>query len=1662
MTKHTLIIVLAFVLAFVAACSGPANDPPPPSYGQTTQGLAQSGANYTFPAGSLIIPTDTTYQDTGIFLAYGLVYQLLRNNVHVSWVIKPGKRLATIAPAGATRSGTIATFTTTQPHALGVGEPVVIRNVGVVTYNGTWSVTAVLSPTQFTVTLAATPAANSGNGTVTPSDFVASATDKQGGPAVVNYGYRSGPFVIDAADAAVATPIVDAWQAGNPTMKVHVTTAPFTGFVKRQLVAAPTVAQFDDGNASIASAYLNAAKIPDSQGLAWTATSTDLLTPAEVAGATCAGTGDCKNSDHADGSLFDSNHVPAYCQMMSMHWGVGNAATDLGREVVREYRTFLRFPTHLFAECQAVNAIENNTNVPIPLGASPTGATAAGTTATFTIASVPLAASPTGATEAGTTATFTTTVNHNLAVGDIASVAGVGTAGYNGAWTVATIVSATRFTAVLPASGLAASGGGTVTKPHQLAVGDSVLIAGVPVAGYNGTWVVTAAPSPTQFAVAVTTSGLGASGGGTMASFNGLFLTRSGYAIGAQPAEVDSYSYDQPFAQYDGRFNTTGGSEPSYTIPPNGGYKAQDVVMLTERPTAIGVDDVWMTGFLDGQCLTTQEYCDPQFAQGKVSYLGGHNYGTSLPISSGNSQGARLFLNALLEAPCATDLGVASLGISKTGPTSSNTNQVSYSLTAFNNSTSVAGTVVVADTLVAGAAFVPPTPPAVVLVATRATNVVTITTSAAHNFSVGTRVTVTGATNPGFNGTFTITAVPASTQLRYTQVGANLSSNGGTVRNAFDGVCVGTAAQCGGSGGGVVTFDVGAIAGGQSVTVNVIVQFQAPANYSNTARVTYKAGSTTLTALSNTTSTCYYAGNPSICSSGCDPAAPACANGCDDDNDGLIDFPDDTGCHAATDTAEADFATTGPIKARVLIVFDTSGSMMWNTCRDDFTGGDGSLSCPGADVACAPSPPGCGASGCGNGLADDSRILKVKTGISNVVNGFGEVEWGLMKFRQLPTEFSCGTLNVNKNDGGWQGAGSSPCTGFAAGDVVVKFDPDSTNSLLAYMDGSTNYTGPPPPGKDFELRASGNTPLAGSLASARTYVAQTRSTDSPVVAGCRPYRVILVTDGAETCAGNPVAAAGALFATGDADGRVPVHVIGFSTPNASVQTQLNQIASAGGTTAFVPADDSAQLSAAIESIVQGTILKELCNDLDDDCDGAIDEDFPDKGAMCGNGGKGACARAGVRVCSANGSGTECNAVSVSCVNNRLVDGSGNDLGPCVETCNNADDDCDGRIDEGVSCNCQVNTETCNGADDDCDGIIDEDVTSGCTDCCVAACCKFDANGGCIENCTQYQDVGECDFGDTVCAGGGTVCVNYVGPQPEICDGLDNDCDGTVDDMAICPNSGDLCVAGQCVFACQPSEFPCSFGYVCKSIPNCGLANCDFCSPDPCLNKTCPSGFQCDSQTGNCVDLCASVNCAVGQTCRNGFCLDCFAFGCAPGERCVAGANGVGGCRADACAGVTCAADEFCDAGVCTPTTCSPACPANQACVNGSCQPDKCVDGRCAAGQICNPTTGGCLVDPCQDVQCPQGQACQPSTSGCIPDPCAVVVCPEGLSCKLTFDGVATCKAPPAGELVTTGGGGGCAAGGEPSAPTGLALLLALGVMRRRKGRMLAGDSPSAS
>jgi Putative metal-binding motif len=126
------------------------------------------------------------------------------------------------------------------------------------------------------------------------------------------------------------------------------------------------------------------------------------------------------------------------------------------------------------------------------------------------------------------------------------------------------------------------------------------------------------------------------------------------------------------------------------------------------------------------------------------------------------------------------------------------------------------------------------------------------------------------------------------------------------------------------------------------------------------------------------------------------------------------------------------------------------------------------------------------------------------------------------------------------------------------------------------------------------------------------------------------------------------------------------------------------------------------------------------------------------------------------------------------------------------------------VDSTTGTGCDAQTEVCNGVDDDCDDAIDEDFDLG------ARC-----EGG----------VGTClAVGVIVCDDrGGAACDATPGrPTPESCNGTDDDCDGVVDNLGETP-----CMAG--VGACEASgSETCVDGQaVCDASP--GVPSAELCN-----------------------------------------------------------------------------------------------------------------------------------------------------------------------------------------------------------------------------------------
>jgi uncharacterized protein YfaP (DUF2135 family) len=89
--------------------------------------------------------------------------------------------------------------------------------------------------------------------------------------------------------------------------------------------------------------------------------------------------------------------------------------------------------------------------------------------------------------------------------------------------------------------------------------------------------------------------------------------------------------------------------------------------------------------------------------------------------------------------------------------------------------------------------------------------------------------------------------------------------------------------------------------------------------------------------------------------------------------------------------------------------------------------------------------------------------------------------------------------------------------------------------------------------------------------------------------------------------------------------------------------------------------------------------------------------------------------------------------------------------------------------------------TGNGLDDNCNGVVDE-----------ACVCTPGNVESCFVGPPGKRDVGACTDGTQTChgtqSGSWGACTGSIGPTPEVCDGLDNDCNGCVDDGLTCTGS----------------------------------------------------------------------------------------------------------------------------------------------------------------------------------------------------------------------------------------------------------------------------------
>lgn len=741
-------------------------------------------------------------------------------------------------------------------------------------------------------------------------------------------------------------------------------------------------------------------------------------------------------------------------------------------------------------------------------------------------------------------------------------------------------------------------------------------------------------------------------------------------------------------------------------------------------------------------------------------------------------------------------------------------------------------------------------------------------------------------------------------------------------------------------------------------------------------------------------------------------------------------------CFFAVCLAGSSAAAQTQVKPYFLIVFDTSGSMV--------------------DDVRAPNS----ANSCNFGGTDPSKMDEAKCALNQLINATGDAEFGLMQFAQT----ACDSSNV-----------SSCAPAATSGWLRVPIQTNSAPSITALIDGQGT-------GRTQELCAAGFTPLGGSLLAAREYFegdlnyTGNSNPDPAPTAGdtalaCRPLAVILLTDGEECCGSCVAGWGGCSTAAADlgisCDTGTTCHdypTCGFN-PNAGFESAPEHaydlysgfssdpvmkrgtlVPEAGGTSrkhiqTYVIGFGIGAGNTRIERIAIG---------------GGTNAPGPHRAFYAGD-------EAGLATAFA-----------------QIIA----DAQPPTEICNNADDDCDDLIDEGIQkyCDrpngienatlCEEPDETeCDGIDDDCDGLIDEGVLNACGMCGEVPPEICDGIDNDCDSRTDEMtsgdvcgtDVGRCEEGELRCVGGEEECFGEVGPRPETCNCEDDDCDGKIDEDptgTLCEDG--ICVACECVPRCTPNE---EFQPTCApgerpDVQQNGDCFCvvDNCNPQDCASMTMmredavgcapddPTVAPCMCTLGLCAAICDGLTCADDQICdpRIGTCVEnnCRGLGCEDGKLCDPLSAE---CVIDACATATCDDDEVCRGGACEKSCAKVRCGVGESCASGRCVEDACAGFECPGKQVCDPESASCIDSPCAEP-CGEGLVCSVSSNACERDGCWNVRCPEGETCKSgecvpPTGGVGSAgngggaDAPGTSRLLASGGGG-CTCGVAPGADQG--------------------------
>ncbi len=419
-----------------------------------------------------------------------------------------------------------------------------------------------------------------------------------------------------------------------------------------------------------------------------------------------------------------------------------------------------------------------------------------------------------------------------------------------------------------------------------------------------------------------------------------------------------------------------------------------------------------------------------------------------------------------------------------------------------------------------------------------------------------------------------------------------------------------------------------------------------------------------------------------------------------------------------------------------------------------------------------------------------------------------------------------------------------------------------------------------------------------------------------------------------------------------------------------------------------------------------TPSQDVCNGLDDDCDGEVDEDTCDDANPC----------------------TKDSCLGPDGCLNAAQEGECIDGNPCTVA-----DHCVAGVCTGSPVKCDDSNPCTDDGCDEAGGCVFEANDAGCDDgnpCTVADVCSQGVCAGTQVSCECQSDADCAPLDDGDACNGKLFCDK--GKFPFACAIVPGSPVECPESQAFCQQAFCDPKSGACSFVPAHDGMPCDDGDACLVGETCGQGKCSSGSQancedgNPCTDDSCDSTAGCvhAANTAPCFD---GDFCTSGDQCSAGACVGKQVVSCEDGNPCTLDTcTPASGCAHEPSAGSCddgnlCTEGDSCSAGKCLPgkaadcndlnpctdDSCSPtlgcvhstntlACSDGNACTVG----DKCSLGQCVSGQMLACADGNpCTDDSCDPVTgCKfayNSAACNDGNACTLADVCKAGACTAG-------------------------------------------------------------------